>query len=117
MAQKCVQKGQLRSGDQAKPAKKQHTNPCADCPWARTALQGWLGSLTMDEWLEAAHGETRLDCHTISNQQCAGGAIYRANVYKSPRDPALLRLPADRQKVFTFGEFRQHHEQKPRRPR
>lgn len=89
----------------------QHTEPCSDCPWDRSALPGWLGSLTADEWLQAAHGETLLGCHTMAGAQCAGGAIYRANLCKIPRDPSLLRLPSDRETVFDSPrEFREHHE-------
>ena len=68
--------------------------------------------MSVDDWIAEAHGESRIECHTISNQQCAGAAIYRANVCKSVRDPDALRLPADRIKVFGFGEFRAHHERK-----
>jgi hypothetical protein len=101
---------QLVTADQAKPRKTQHKSPCSDCPWARKSIPGWLGNMTADEWLQAAHGEALIDCHTISNQQCAGSAIYRANVCKSPRRADLLRLPADKIKVFSFGEFKAHHE-------
>lgn len=90
----------LVSGDEAKRATRQHTRPCGDCPWRRDALPGWLGSLTIDEWLRATHGEARIDCHTLRGVQCAGAAIYRGNVCKSPRDPKILRLPADRTTVF-----------------
>lgn len=75
-----------------------------------------------------AHGEEPIACHTSipdSDEspddvflgwdepgalQCAGAAIYRANVHKSPRDSAIAILPADLETVFGFGEFREHHE-------
>lgn len=111
----------LVTSDQAVPAKGQHSKPCSDCPWARTALCGWLGSNTIDEWIAMAHGETRIDCHTRTGAQCAGAAIYRANVAKSPRDQTLLRLPRDAEHVFaTANEFFEHHSSAPRgegRPR
>ncbi len=101
---------QLISSDQAVPAKRQHTAPCDDCPWSRMALAGWLGPGTVDEWLATAHGDARIDCHTLVGAQCAGGAIYRANVCKLPRDPSQLRLPANRDRVFSSpAEFVQHH--------
>ena len=104
-------KGQLRTAEDAKPAARQHMKPCGDCPWARTALAGWLGNMSVDEWLQAAHGEALIDCHTVSNQQCAGSAIYRANVCKLVRDPSILKLKPDRQLVFASRmEFRAHHE-------
>ena len=44
--------------------------------------------------------------------QCAGRAIHFANRCKMPRNPELLRLPADRENVFTFPhEFIEHHNQ------
>lgn len=43
-------------------------------------------------------------------KQCAGLAIYRANVCKKPRDRSILTLPADREAVFAApSEFRHHH--------
>lgn len=101
---------QLVIGAEAMPAATRHTKPCADCPWARKALPGWLGDLTAEDWLEHAHGETRLECHTLRGQQCAGGAIYRANVAKRPRDRELLNLPRDTGRVFANrDEFLAHH--------
>lgn len=91
-------------------AKKQHMKPCGDCPWRRDALPGWLGNLTADDWLRAAHGESRIDCHTIAKMQCAGAAIYRRNVCKRMHDPKLLVLDADRERVFSNPmEFKEYH--------
>lgn len=101
---------QLVTHDQAKTTTKQHTKPCSDCPFSRKALRGWLASDTPAEWMRMAHGETRHECHTLLPQQCAGAAIYRANVVKRPRDRTLLQLPADRAKVFASpAEFLAHH--------
>lgn len=102
---------QLISSDEAVPATHQHDVACSDCPWARTALPGWLGALSADEWLQEAHGEADIECHVLTGVQCAGAAIYRANMGKLPRDPSLLRLSPDRQKVFACpSEFKAHHE-------
>lgn len=99
------------SANEAKPSSTQHTKPCGDCPWSRKAIPGWLGSMTADEWLRAAHGESLIDCHARRGPQCAGSAIYRANMAKLCRDREILRLPSDRKDVFaTPTEFRQHHE-------
>lgn len=101
---------QLISSKKAKPRKVQHTKPCSDCPWARTALVNWLGPLDVDEWIEVAHGDGEPGCHTTTNQSCAGLAIFRANVCKQPRDPKALRLPRDAVKVFVSDvEFKAHH--------
>ena len=88
---------------------RQHTRPCADCPWARASLRGWLGDGSVDEWIATVHGDSRIECHTSKGAQCAGSSIYRANVCKVSKDPDVLTLPADREKVFTFGEFEKHH--------
>lgn len=100
---------QLITSDKARQCKKQHTTPCSDCPWARKSLPGWLGPHTVDEWLAIGHSDTTVPCHVIDNQQCAGIAIYRANVVKRC-DPPNLKLPRDEVKVFGFHEFRAHHE-------
>ena len=101
---------QLISSDQAVHAKRQHKTPCSDCPWARTALNGWLGGAAVEDWLREAHGERQVPCHTLNGAQCAGIAIYRRNVCKSPRNPDALCLPADREKVFSSPmEFTAHH--------
>lgn len=107
MPRKCI------SSDQSRPTKRQHKSPCSDCPFARTALHGWLGELSVDEWLQVAHSDSISDCHVYNNQQCAGLAVYRANVLRRPRpdaDPMPLQLAADKKKVFsTPMEFHDHH--------
>ncbi len=103
-------KRQLVSSDEAVATKNQHTTPCSDCPFSRSALRGWLGSMTVDEWIQAAHGESLIDCHVTTNQQCAGAAIYRANVCKSPRSKDIITLPPNRKTCFASAmEFKQHH--------
>jgi len=97
--------------DQATTSTHQHQQPCSDCPWHRESLPGWLGSLTPDQWIRDVHGEVLILCHAVIGPECAGAAIYRANVGKRPRDPKRLMLPPDRATVFaTPLEFRQHHE-------
>lgn len=106
---------QFISGDEAPQSNIQHSNPCTDCPFARTALAGWLGGSSPEEWMRAVHGETRIDCHAISGPQCAGAAIYRSNVCKQTRDKTQLRLLANPTKVFSSAaEFITHHMSKPR---
>lgn len=101
----------LTTDDEAVPTNVQIEKPCHDCPWRRNALQGWLGGNTAEQWLEIAHGEARIPCHALKGPQCAGAAIFRANMCKLPRDPSVLRLPADREAVFAHnGEFLDHHE-------
>jgi hypothetical protein len=100
---------QLITSDEAKPAKCQHKKPCSDCPWARKSIAGWLGGLTVQQWIMRVHSDDQIACHTLKGVQCAGAAIYRANVFKLPRDPECLKLPADRKNVFGFNEFEEHH--------
>lgn len=106
---------------------KQHKTPCAACPFRRTALNGWLGGLTPDEFGAMAQSETRMPCHTRAQDgfsyldptpedlklpQCAGRAIHWANQLKTRRDKSLLELPADRETAFTWpSEFVEHHKQ------
>ncbi len=106
-----MKRKQLISSDEAEQADGQHVDPCSDCPFSREALPGWLGTMTVDEWIKAAHGEAHVECHTLIGAQCAGCAIYRRNVCKRMRNPESLDLPADREKVFaTPAEFREHHQ-------
>ena len=108
---KIDRKRKLISADEAVEAKRQHTTPCGDCPWAKDALPGWLGTMTAGEWIDAAHGEARVECHTLLGAQCAGIATYRANVAKRCRNANILRLPADREDVFSNPQdFLDHHE-------
>lgn len=103
-------KRKLISSREATPAPKQLTNPCSDCPWARDALNGWLGGHTAEEWVAFAHGEARIDCHVHPNVQCAGAAIYRANNCKVPRDPETLQLKPNTKLVFRSPRvFLAHH--------
>jgi hypothetical protein len=111
-----VKPGQLKIAEEAIDTKAQHKKPCADCPWSRKSLPGWTGSISVDEWLVIAHGEGVVECHTMKSTtgswQCADAAIYRSNVCKSPRSQSILILPRDTKRVFTFGEFKQHHDGK-----
>lgn len=106
---------QLITSDEATIATKQHKKPCSDCPLARTSLQGWLGGTgTPDDWTKALHSESPMRCHTLEGAQCAGAAIYRANVLKRPRPPNLV-LEADKKLVFANPtEFINHHGSKPK---
>lgn len=93
--------------------------PCAECPFLRTSMPGHLGPHTVEEWVEAAHGEGPMACHmTIRadgswkrTKQCAGMAQFRKNIMKSPRSP-LIAVAAERNTdaVFARGtEMIEHH--------
>jgi len=101
----------LVSSEEGHDATVQPENPCSDCPLRRDSLSGWLGGTgTPDDWVACLHSDARMDCHVLRGAQCAGAAIYRANVYKSPRDKTVLRLAPNREQVFSSpGEFVTHH--------
>lgn len=93
--------------------------PCNECPWRRTAVAGWLGPFDVDYWLRAIHGEGPIACHKTIREsdswegasQCRGAAIFRANVHKQPRNPAIATGPRGEGNVFDDDvEFRTHHE-------
>lgn len=108
-----MKRRQLISSDEAVDGKVQHKRPCSDCPWARTALNGWLGGASIEDWLQRAHSDTFVNCHVVRNMQCAGLAVYRRNVCKRV-DPPLLTLEADKKTCFaTPHEFRDHHSKSP----
>ena len=107
-------KRKLVAGEDAEEVPSQPMKACSDCPWAREALPKWLGNMSADEWIQAAHGEATVECHALKGPEgpwaCAGLAIYRANVAKRPRDPKALILPADRETVFANPlQFKEHH--------
>ena len=94
----------------------QHTRPCGDCPFRRGSLKGWLGGHAPQEFMVFAMADGAYPCHTragalgVSLIQCAGMAIFRANIGKLPRGRRALRLPQDKALVFgTPGEFLEHH--------
>lgn len=101
----------------------QHRQPCQECPWRRDSIPGYLGASNVIDFLETEESEARMPCHmqvdyerddwreqADNAPQCAGRAIYLSNRCKSPRNPDLLKLPADRASVFSFPmEFAEHH--------
>lgn len=87
---------------------KQHEKPCRECPWKRESAPGWVGNISPEEWVALAKGEALVGCHVCAGE-CAGVAIFRANIAKLTRQ-ATLRLPSDRKTVFANGdEFTRHH--------
>lgn len=93
--------------------------PCVECPWVRSSTAGHLGPHTPEEWVELAHQDGPIACHmTIDHdeqdwtelRQCAGSAIFRANVYKTPRHPNVAVGKRDEKLVFSWDdEFIAHH--------
>lgn len=95
------------------------TKPCTECPWRRDATPGHLGPHSAQDWIRTAHGENPIACHlTVRHndqpwselKQCAGAAIFRANICKQPRHTAVAVLEADTATVFGWdNEFTDHH--------
>lgn len=96
--------------------------PCAECPWVRTSTPGHLGPYTAEHWAEIAHSEAPIMCHrTLRHgdhqftdpeiRQCRGAAIFRANIFKTPRNPTAARAEErDTETVFRWDdEFIEHH--------
>jgi hypothetical protein len=105
---------QLISSDEARPAMVQHKRPCSDCPFRRASLCGWLGGIDVQAYLDLAHSDFPVRCHALRNTECAGAAIYRANVAKLSRNSNVLRLEKNTTIVFASpDEFRDHHMKRP----
>lgn len=95
--------------------------PCETCPWRRDAAPGALGGSHPFKYIGQVHGPFWLPCHNSpgysndcrnpQHRQCAGAAIFRANIGVSESLPEQLdRLPADREAVLsTPVEFLAHH--------
>lgn len=105
--------------------------PCNDCPFRRTALPGWLGEGSADDFVKGAladYADYPLPCHlTIDYNDedwretqyenaalCAGALIFCRNNAKSPRDPQrngwVMSVDADKETVFSRPwEFYEHH--------
>lgn len=100
----------LTTEEEAVECSEQIKKPCHDCPWRRDSIKGWLGAGDPDDWIILVHSDEKIPCHALKGPQCAGAAIFRANMCKLPRDPEVLRLPADREAVFADNaEFTKHH--------
>jgi hypothetical protein len=101
----------------------QHRKPCGECPFARNVEPGTLGGSPAAVYVGQTEGPFFLACHcnpgyaenrgSLAQPQCAGAAIYRANLGLAERMPAmLLHLEPDPARVFTsHQEFLQHHKQ------
>lgn len=92
-----------------KTANKKNAKPCRECPWRKCSVRAWFGGDNdAEEYLRAAHGEEIIPCH-LRNAQCVGAAIYRANVFKLPRNPKALILPKSPDVFETRDQFVKHH--------
>jgi len=110
--------------------------PCRGCPMRRMALPGYLGNDTPEHFSETVHSDEHMPCHLTvdytrgddwrdqllpgvlgSATECAGIAIYRANVNKrvrpfiaGPFRYELRTLRPNKRTVFANrDEFLAHH--------
>jgi hypothetical protein len=100
--------------------------PCARCPFLRKALPGYLGDDTPENFMATTMSDYPMPCHLTINytdsewkekwengeagEQCAGAAIFFANMNKISRDSKRLRKAKDPMKVFANPiEFLAHH--------
>lgn len=95
--------------------------PCAQCPFSRRTEPGLTGGTCPTVYVGQSIGPFWLPCHMDPKYkanrldtdalQCAGAAIFRANIGVTELLPEqLLRLEADTQRVFAnFEELIAHH--------
>jgi hypothetical protein len=103
--------------------------PCAECPFRKTAMRGWLGPDTAQEVMAKAHGEGGYPCHMdmvgqpkypdgtvncTNVEQCAGAILHANASCKSYRDPDLRamqdRLKGSECPILGRLEFLAHHD-------
>lgn len=106
--------------DSTKKLKK----PCADCPYSKTVTPGVLGGSDASVYVGQGHGPFWLPCHKTCDftdpnwkdnhtvQQCAGAAIYRANIDRAKLMPGSLHTLDKSDTVFQSPEeLYAHHKQ------
>lgn len=96
--------------------------PCDECPFRRDIEPGFLGGSPAGVYVGRTLGPFILNCHKApgyrlnprdpNGLQCAGGAIFRANIGVAEIMPgAILTLEPDAEIVFTSAaEFLAHHQ-------
>lgn len=100
-------------------------SPCRECPMRRKSLPGWLGAATPKRFIASVLADIEMPCHMTvdyekpnwreeiekTGRQCAGVAVFFANICKMSHAKDRARLPADPKNVFTMAEeFVLHHE-------
>lgn len=97
-------------------------SPCNTCPFNKKVKPGELGGSHPMVYIEQIHGPYWLPCHSHTNYkdpnwkrdfskpQCAGAAIFRANLQIDNKMPEFLHhLPASNQVFKNEEEFLLHH--------
>lgn len=96
-------------------------HPCSECPFSKTVKPGTLGGSPVDTYVGQIEGPFHLACHmapgytqenggSLDTPQCAGAAIFRANLGLSDKMPdPLLKLPPGDESFASHAEFVAHH--------
>lgn len=104
---------------------KSMKKPCKDCPFSRTVKPGALGGSPAATFVGQGHGPFYLPCHKTCDfddpnwkdnvtgpKQCAGAAMYRANIERAELMPnSLLKLPKSDLVFGSPEELFAHHQQ------
>lgn len=100
---------------------KQHTKPCAECPFRRDIKPGFLGGSPVEAYIGQTILPFLLPCHCAKGYdqkrkelgvpQCVGTAIFRANLGVAWLMPdSLLKMPPNTHLVFgSMAQFVAHH--------
>lgn len=106
--------------------KKGLKQPCRECPYRRESLPGYLGEASPEQFMATTMEDHQMPCHLTVDydredweegldeaEQCAGAAIFFANLCKLSRDRDRMKLPADREQVFSNPQqFLEHHKRR-----
>lgn len=97
-------------------------NPCAECPFRKTSLNGWLGGLTAKETHDLVLDEANFACHMTRKKpddkmsRCKGSQIFLIHHCKMPRKNEPLRKALQQTKNekhnlddYLGFDFIQHH--------
>lgn len=113
--------GAIREDEIPSEMDKSPKVPCKQCPFSRRCEPGALGGSSPAVYIGQSQGSFFLPCHLhtdyddpnwkvdVTRPQCAGAAIYRANLGVAYSE-RLLHLPAGHPDVFaSHEEFLAHH--------
>lgn len=98
--------------------------PCKECAFRRDISPGALGGSSPLVYIGQTHAPFQIPCHkacdfsdpnwreaSMEVSQCAGSAVFRANLGIRNLPEALQRLPQDHNTVFSSAaEFLAHHQ-------
>jgi len=88
-------------------------SPCAECPFRKTALNGWLGGLTAQETSDLVLSEANFACHKTRHKanekmsRCKGSQLFLINHCKLPKInmPLLKALQQTKTEGHNLNEY------------